>query len=83
VRETYCLKIYNSKGAGKNRGENKRRNWEIAADCTQRQHEFFAEESERILGGEMLRKPKSSNRRKSLLKFSNEGESRKLNVDSA
>ena len=29
-------------------------------------------------GGEMLRKPKSSMRRKSLLKISNEGESRKL-----
>jgi len=33
----------------KRRGENKRRNCEIAADCTQRQHEFFAEEAERVL----------------------------------
>ena len=33
--------------------------------------------------GEMLRKPRSSIRRKSLLKISNEGKSRKLNVDSA
>ena len=57
--------------SGKCRGGNKRRNWEIVADCTQRQHEFFAEEAERILGGEMLRKPRSSMRRKSLLKISN------------
>ena len=82
VRERWKLIALKSAIAKKreNTGEeNQRRSWKI----TQRQREFFAEEAERILGGEMLRKPKSSMRRKSLLKISNEGESRKLNVDSA
>jgi hypothetical protein len=55
----------------------------VASDCIQRRHGYFAEEVEKNSRGEMLRKPKSSMRRKSLLKISNEGESRKLNVDSA
>ena len=50
----------------------------MASDCIQRRHECFAEEVEKNSRGEMLRKPMSSMKRKSLVKISNEAESRKL-----
>jgi hypothetical protein len=60
-----------------------RRSRKRASDFMQRRYESFAEGVERIIRGEMLRKSKWSMRRKSLLKISNEGESRKLKIDSA
>ena len=60
MRETYCLKVCDSEGAGKYYGRTRK----VAENCMQRRHECFAEEVERILVGEMLRKPKSSMRRK-------------------
>ena len=50
----------------------------MAPDFMQRRHESFAEEVERILRGKSLRKSKSSMRRKSLLKISNEVGSSKV-----
>ena len=72
--ETYRVKICDSEEAGKYYRRSRKR----ASDFMQRRYESFAEGVERIIRGKMLRKSKRSMRRKSLLKISNEGESRKL-----